>query len=475
MKKLNIERGKNILRVFLIFLAVICVTLSLNTTAQAAKTKNKFVTKSGKTYYYNAKGKKVKGLKKIKGKYYYFNSKGVLFKKGWKTVKGNKYYFAKKTGAAKTGIAKIGKKKYLFSTKGKRYGTGLVTYKNKRYYTKKGVIQTGLKKVSGNTYFFATSGAAKTGWYTYKGSKYFFGSNGAAYTGIKTINGVNYQFDSNGKFIKVIANSSGGSGGSGNSGSGSGGSGSSDGGGSGNSGLETTGSTEPATLFDSWEVEAAINRFNNRLKRFSENNLTLTNATKTIVNQLNANTVYPDMVTNYSKYTKGQMEAAVNKIDAMTSSLKVNVELVYYPELSKALFNTINTYRSSLSLSNLTWSDQLSKTARLESGYYCYMYPQGYDLNEHHSAQISSCCYDGLGSISGALEGWQNSSMHRPLLVSGYTYGAVAYYSCNDEDGGMWSKTIFTAYVNGTDVSTHCPSSYESLILNCKTSSAIYQ
>ena len=46
-------------------LAAVCI-FSMGMTAGAAK--NKFVKKSGKTYYYDAKGRKVSGLKKIKGK-----------------------------------------------------------------------------------------------------------------------------------------------------------------------------------------------------------------------------------------------------------------------------------------------------------------------------------------------------------------------------------------------------------------------
>ncbi|MEY8428847.1 hypothetical protein AALA00_14315 [Lachnospiraceae bacterium 46-15] len=48
-------------------LTAACI-LSVGMTAGAAK--NKFVKKSGKTYYYDAKGRKASGLKKIKGKTY---------------------------------------------------------------------------------------------------------------------------------------------------------------------------------------------------------------------------------------------------------------------------------------------------------------------------------------------------------------------------------------------------------------------
>ena len=132
-------------------LTAVCI-LSVGMTAGAAK--NKFVKKSGKTYYYDAKGRKVSGLKKIKGKTYFFEKNGVRFQKGWKTVKGKKYYFSKKNGAAYTGFKKIDGKGCLFAKNGKRYGSGLVTYNGKVYWIKGGSVQYGWKNLKGNRYYF---------------------------------------------------------------------------------------------------------------------------------------------------------------------------------------------------------------------------------------------------------------------------------------------------------------------------------
>ena len=175
MKKLNIEKGKNIHKIFTIVAFVICI-MSLSLNVQAAK--NKFIRKSGKVYYYNSKGKKVRGLKKIKGKYYYFDKKGVRYQKGWKTIRGRRYYFSKKNGAAYTGIKKVGSKRYLFSNTGKRYKTGLVSYHKKIYYTKNGVVQRGWKTISRKRYYFTSTGMAKTGWFTYKKKQYYFDKKG---------------------------------------------------------------------------------------------------------------------------------------------------------------------------------------------------------------------------------------------------------------------------------------------------------
>lgn len=452
MRKLNREKEKNIVKIFILFLVIVCISQS-TVTAHAAK--NKFVQKAGKTYYYNAKGKKVKGLKKIKSKYYFFGKKGVLYKKGWKIVKGSKYYFTKKNGSAVTGPKKIGRKTYLFSSKGKRYKTGLVMYKKKLYYTKKGVIQTSLQKIGKKVYFFTASGTAKVGWYTYQGSKYYFGLDGAAYTGTRMIDGVRYQFDSNGKFIKKGSASI-----------------DADAGSEDDSGK----AIDQATAIDGVWLKCAIDDFHKKIDRFKSNGLTLTAAANLVVLQLSdKNSTYQDMIINYSRYSKAQIQAAEREVEAMIDKLKVEIELVYYPEQSKAILSAVNAYRTTLGKKHFSWSEKLSKIARLESGYYCYTYPEGNYLNAHGTSQLSACMYTGLAGVSGIMESWKGSSMHKPTLESGYEYAATAYYSCNDEDGGVWSKVIFIGYANETDVSTTCPSGYEKLILDCKLKSEVYR
>ena len=158
-------------------LTAVCI-LSVGMTAGAAK--NKFVKKSGKTYYYDAKGRKASGLKKIKGKTYFFGKNGVRFQKGWKTVKGKKYYFSKKNGAAYTEFKKIDGKGCLFAKNGKRYGSGLVTYNGKVYWVKGGSVQYGWKNLKGNRYYFSKAdGAAVTGWQKLDGKEYYFNDRGA--------------------------------------------------------------------------------------------------------------------------------------------------------------------------------------------------------------------------------------------------------------------------------------------------------
>ena len=156
----------------------------INTGIKADAAKAKFVKKAGRTYYYDAKGRKATGLKKIKGKWYYFSKKGVRYQKGWQTIKGKKYYFSKKNGAAYTGLKKISGKLYLFAKDGKRYGSGLITYSGKTYYVKGGNVQTGWRNLKGNRYCFSDQdGAALTGWQTVEGKEYYFDARGGMQKG----------------------------------------------------------------------------------------------------------------------------------------------------------------------------------------------------------------------------------------------------------------------------------------------------
>lgn len=59
-------------------LAVLTTDCILSAGMTAGEAKNKFLKKSGETYYYDAKGWKVSGMKKIKGKMYFFEKQRFL-------------------------------------------------------------------------------------------------------------------------------------------------------------------------------------------------------------------------------------------------------------------------------------------------------------------------------------------------------------------------------------------------------------
>ena len=87
------------LSVILLLMAV-CLVFLLPVNVQAAsKLRSKFDHKaSGNIYYYDKKGKTVKGLVKIRGKKYYFNEKGIQ-QNGWQKIKGNYYFFQIRNGS----------------------------------------------------------------------------------------------------------------------------------------------------------------------------------------------------------------------------------------------------------------------------------------------------------------------------------------------------------------------------------------
>lgn len=120
----------------LVTIIMLCFCLIFVGNPSVSAAKNGFVTKSGKTYYYQ-NGKKAKGLMTINGYTYYFSSKGVMAKKCFKTVKGKKYYFAK-NGKAYLGYIKIGKYYY--------------------YFDASGVMQKGWQTIGENTYYFQSNG-----------------------------------------------------------------------------------------------------------------------------------------------------------------------------------------------------------------------------------------------------------------------------------------------------------------------------
>ena len=72
---------------------------------------------SGKTYYFNKKGRMQKGFVKFNDSTFYFGSNGAMVT-GWMSVGSKRYYFYKNSGVMATGTVKIDGKTYNFGTKG---------------------------------------------------------------------------------------------------------------------------------------------------------------------------------------------------------------------------------------------------------------------------------------------------------------------------------------------------------------------
>lgn len=469
-------------------MAALFLCISVCTFRTEAAQRNQWVKKSGKCFYMDAKGNKAVGLKKIRGKYYFFDKQGVLYKNGWKTIKGKKYYFSKKNGAASTGPVKIGKKKYLFTKKGRLCGTGIQKYGKKYYYTKKGVIQTGLKTVKGKTYYFKAKGPAKKGWFTYKGKRYYFGANGAAVTGIRKIGGRTYQFSKKGILQKEITTAQ-----------------------------EPETSEKPLRPVEpeiqdpsvvvptvepvedtEWnrvtgrlKIENAIDRIEDYLSRWSEEDFE-PNGYKVLQKVLQEAKAMAEAAEKaYGKkvypYTATELYQEAAKLEAYREQCLVMQKeqvLTYYPEQSKAIFNAINEYRKSKGVEPLVWSENASKASRLEAGYAAFIY-KGTDEQEdltnfemHHMSQLGCVKVAGLMGVEEIMEAWIKSPVwHEPWLrdPEGF-YGSVAYYTYNSATTGVtWSKVVFTSWPrDDVELYTHAPETYWDTLLNCETSSKVF-
>lgn len=144
----------------------------------------------GKKYYFTWKGILRKSGKVQAGRNVYrIEKNGKLtkigiraLKKGWKSEEGARFYYAK--GKRVTGIRKIRGKKYLFDADGRLRKNAWVTIKGKTYRSdKKGIVRTGLVKIGNDHYFLARDGARQTGWITAGGRTYYFDENGVMQTG----------------------------------------------------------------------------------------------------------------------------------------------------------------------------------------------------------------------------------------------------------------------------------------------------
>lgn len=104
-----------------------------------------------------------------------------MISKHW-MLKNGKYYYVKDNGSYKTGWFKSGKYTYHLNKSGAA-ATGLHTYTGSR----------------AGTYYFTTRGRMVTGWKKVSGKWYYFRSTGKAWTNTsRKINGKTYKFDSKG-------------------------------------------------------------------------------------------------------------------------------------------------------------------------------------------------------------------------------------------------------------------------------------
>ena len=157
---------------------------------------------------------KSKLLRDSKNVVRYVDRNGVLVKNRWITVSGKKYYFDQ-YGHALKGRKKVGQNYYYFQTK---YGYMMkhVRYMDSKddldYFGGDGImVKSVFYTWSGNneshTYYFTASGRACRSWLRHDGKKYYFDPETAIMYKNCTIkiNGKSYTFDANGVYITAAA------------------------------------------------------------------------------------------------------------------------------------------------------------------------------------------------------------------------------------------------------------------------------
>ena len=115
------------MRTGLIILTVLLVFLLLPVRSHAAVYKDKWVNKKDRYYYYDARGQRLKGIRKIGKHIYYLDSKGVQHT-GWRKIKKKYYFFQTYNGSS--GYMVVSKK--VNGIKLNKDGSAKVTSSNKR-------------------------------------------------------------------------------------------------------------------------------------------------------------------------------------------------------------------------------------------------------------------------------------------------------------------------------------------------------
>ena len=96
--------------------------------------KSFYTSPTGKTYYFDEKGRRVINTYTIDGKLYFFDSNGEMVKNRFVNYSEYTYYFGEDGTAYENGLFKIGKYYYYFGEYGELYRETIVNYKGKTYY-----------------------------------------------------------------------------------------------------------------------------------------------------------------------------------------------------------------------------------------------------------------------------------------------------------------------------------------------------
>lgn len=97
--------------------------------------KSFYTSPTGKTYYFDEKGRRVINLYSVDGKQYFFDSYGEMVKNRFVSYSEYTYYFGEDGTPYENGLYKIGKYYYYFTEYGDLLRQGSFDYKGKTYYT----------------------------------------------------------------------------------------------------------------------------------------------------------------------------------------------------------------------------------------------------------------------------------------------------------------------------------------------------
>ena len=160
MKKIHRQLG------MLVLVLLLCLpyTASVQAASYVSKENAKVSITSKKTgwqkignnyYFYNSKGRLLRGSIKYKGYYYYSLADGRQFT-GWMKRSGNKYYYNRKNGAMFRNRWATGTKyKYYFDNRGVAIANKWKTEGSKKYYfLSNSTMATGWQKIGKYYYYF---------------------------------------------------------------------------------------------------------------------------------------------------------------------------------------------------------------------------------------------------------------------------------------------------------------------------------
>ena len=152
----------------------------------------------GQYYYFDEKGDRVTGWRKIgENRYYLDPAAGGAMYTGWLDTEDGRYYL-RDDGRMHTGWLKLQENWYYMDPDGKMVTGWLGLPEGKYYLRDDGRMHTGWLKLDGTVYYFGEDGRPHAGWMEQDGKRRFFDDAGRTVTGWLTLEDERYYLDQNG-------------------------------------------------------------------------------------------------------------------------------------------------------------------------------------------------------------------------------------------------------------------------------------